>query len=334
VTSPGRRPSLHDALALWRGEPLADIDSEVLLRALAERHPLRERLWWLLMTALRRCGRRAEALDAYREISRHLADDLGIDPGAELGDLHLAVLNDGPGDVAITGRAATGPASADEPSAADQPSPAWVGQCRLPPVVPDFVGREASIATLLDHLRPIDGAPPTRVVTVSGLLGSGKTALALYVAHALRADYPDGQWYVRLGGAGPDPRAPARVLDWYLRTALAAGEVLGHGTDPPPPAPEGAVPTPAFPAVGDALGWFDAERDTVVALIRIAADEGPAPYAWRLFEAIQPDLRNRNHVDAREAAVTAALGAANGDRGVTAGCAEPGHAVVGARPLR
>lgn len=115
------------ALRLWRGEPLADVAFEPFaqgeiarlreLRAaivelkleaeLASGHPgqavagleaaltedpLRERLWWLLMLALHRCGRQAEALRAYQRARSVLTEELGLDPGVELRDLEQAIL--------------------------------------------------------------------------------------------------------------------------------------------------------------------------------------------------------------------------------------------------
>jgi DNA-binding SARP family transcriptional activator len=111
--------ALSEALALWRGRPLADLDDlpeativagcleelveglrEELLtleldhrrpaeliaqaRQLAAEQPYRERRWELLMLALYRAGRQAEALDAYAECRRRLLDDLGLDPGVGL----------------------------------------------------------------------------------------------------------------------------------------------------------------------------------------------------------------------------------------------------------
>uniref|UniRef100_UPI0013C36FC2 tetratricopeptide repeat protein n=1 Tax=Allorhizocola rhizosphaerae TaxID=1872709 RepID=UPI0013C36FC2 len=104
--------------------------------------------------------------------------------------------------------------------------------------------------------------------------------------------------------------ARQRLLDWYLQTALAAGAVLGFGT--------GGEAGQAFDTQEEAMRWFDAERDNLVALIRAAAADGLAPMALRLFEAIQPDLRNRNHVDAWGTAVDAALEAASGDPAMSA----------------
>src|ERR671935_749132 len=115
-------PRLEEALALWRGPPLADfayepfaqdeirrleelrvsaledrIDADLALgrhekvvaelEALAREHPLRERLQGLRLIALYRCGRQAEALEAYRQARRTLVDELGIEPGPELQEL-------------------------------------------------------------------------------------------------------------------------------------------------------------------------------------------------------------------------------------------------------
>ncbi|WP_194923707.1 AfsR/SARP family transcriptional regulator [Catenulispora pinisilvae] len=122
---------LDEALELWRGEPLADVPSEVLHRevvpGLVEQHlaaleqridldlelglhreritelialttgyPLRERMWAQRMLALYRSGRTAEALRAYHQAHKVLAEELGIDPGLELRDLHQAVLTGDP----------------------------------------------------------------------------------------------------------------------------------------------------------------------------------------------------------------------------------------------
>jgi len=120
---------LAKALALWRGPVFADLPPNPALEAsvayfeqlrlateedhadavlecgrpeavvnplhrLADDHPLRERRWVLLMTALHRCGRRAEALDAYQRARRHLYDELGLEPGPELRDAQRAILTD------------------------------------------------------------------------------------------------------------------------------------------------------------------------------------------------------------------------------------------------
>lgn len=118
---------LSEALSLWRGPALLDVQSDLLhrdlvprlteeycnalerrlelaislgrhgdvvgeLRSLTHRHRFREGFWRLLMTALYRSGRQAEALEAYGEISARLSDELGIDPSHELQDLRRTIL--------------------------------------------------------------------------------------------------------------------------------------------------------------------------------------------------------------------------------------------------
>jgi DNA-binding SARP family transcriptional activator len=122
-----RAQTLRDALALWRGEPLAELafepfaqaevfrleelrlaatedlvgaelecgkDAELVpqLESLVARNPLRERLRGQLMLALYRSGRQADALSAYQDARRVLAEELGLDPGPQLQQLHAAIL--------------------------------------------------------------------------------------------------------------------------------------------------------------------------------------------------------------------------------------------------
>ncbi|MGI5214528.1 BTAD domain-containing putative transcriptional regulator, partial [Plantactinospora sp. CA-290183] len=242
------RAALRAALVLWRGDPLVDVSSEYLhrevvpglvelrlaalerridldlrapaghpalvaeLRGLTARHPFRERFWVQLMLGLTLCDRRSEAFAVYREIRRRLREELGVDPGEEMQRVHLALLR---GEPAPTGTEHGAPAG---PVAAAPPGASWTSSCQLPLDVGDFVGRGAELEQLLDELRrPHGGGPP--VVAITGPPGVGKSALALRVAHELRPDFPDGQWYVRLHGAGPDRRDPAHVLAELLRTA-------------------------------------------------------------------------------------------------------------------
>jgi DNA-binding SARP family transcriptional activator len=134
---------LDEALQLWRGSALADLDTAPFARAEAGRleeerlaalesraeavlacgrhrdiiaeletlttaHPLRERFWLLLMLALYRAGRQADALRAYRQLREILVAELAIEPGLELRDLHARILRQDPGldrgDRAGTGR--------------------------------------------------------------------------------------------------------------------------------------------------------------------------------------------------------------------------------------
>jgi DNA-binding SARP family transcriptional activator len=138
----GARDLLQEALAQWRGQPLADVPSTELcrveiprlvelrcraieervdldlqlgpsletgdivgeLRALVAEYPLRERFWVLLMRALRQAGRPAEALAAYHEADRLLGDELGTEPGQELRRLHAEILGGTPSRPAVVRR--------------------------------------------------------------------------------------------------------------------------------------------------------------------------------------------------------------------------------------
>jgi DNA-binding SARP family transcriptional activator/DNA polymerase III delta prime subunit len=234
---------LRQALALWRGEALADVPSPLLhrstvarlaeqrldalqrridadlalgrhgelvaeLRSLTDRYPLREQLWAQLMLALYRSGRQADALEAYQRVRRLLADELGIDPGAGLEALHRAILT---GDPALD--------APHDPDATTARRPAVV-PCQLPLDVEALVGRDHLVRRIGQVLADDRRVP---VVALSGPPGVGKTALAIHAAHGLVERFPDGQLYVNLHGAtaGLQPLPPLEVLGRFLR-ALGA----------------------------------------------------------------------------------------------------------------
>ncbi len=223
---------LGEALGLRRGEPLAEFayagfadaeraqldeltlaavearagadlvlgrDGELAgeLEALCRQHPLRERLWELLILALYRAGRQAEALRAFAEVRDRLVGELGIDPGPGLRELQARIL-------------------AQDPSLAAAPVPVPAA----PPPAPgnlkerlsSFVGRDAELEQLREAIRS------RRLVTLTGPGGTGKTSLAVQAAAALREEHRDGAWLVELAGvAEPAGVGPAAA------SALGAG---------------------------------------------------------------------------------------------------------------
>ncbi|MGW0478143.1 BTAD domain-containing putative transcriptional regulator [Nonomuraea sp. NPDC003214] len=218
--------TFREALGLWRGQALADVDSAELrrahgvpleelrltaveerveldlrlgrgaevvgeLRALVNAHPLRERAWAHLLAALHQAGRRSEALAAYQEARRILVDDLGLEPGAELREAHERVLR---GEVAAV------------PVAERR-----VPLNETPPDISDFTGRADVLAWILRAATPEGGGGAPVLLVVHGPPGSGKSAVA--VRAASRMDLPDGRLYAVLGG-----RAPGAVLEDLLRS--------------------------------------------------------------------------------------------------------------------
>ncbi|MDX3575853.1 MULTISPECIES: AfsR/SARP family transcriptional regulator [unclassified Streptomyces] len=241
------RETLNRALALWDGEALAGVpgpyaeaqrvrleewrlgllesrldmdleqgchaDAVSELTALTAAYPLRERLRELLMLALYRSGRQAEALAVYADTRRLLAEELGVDPRAGLRELQRRILQADP--------------ELAEPSApAAEPAVVRVRPAQLPATVPDFTGRAAFVAELSEVLAAAGGGGAGGVMAVSalaGIGGVGKTTLAVHVAHQARPVFPDGQLYVDLQGAGARAAEPETVLGAFLR-ALGAAE--------------------------------------------------------------------------------------------------------------
>jgi predicted ATPase/DNA-binding SARP family transcriptional activator/tetratricopeptide (TPR) repeat protein len=163
------------------------------LEALVALHPLREALWAQLITALYRDGRQADALEAYRRVRGRLAEELGVDPGAELQALEQQVLLQDP----VLRAAGTARIETDfrRPDG------------NISTLSSELVGRDADLRELADLVTG------HRLVTLVGPAGVGKTRLAIEVARGSRL--ADGAWLVRLENA----RTPASI-------PLALGEAL------------------------------------------------------------------------------------------------------------
>ena len=159
------------------------------LEALCREHSLRERLWELLMLALYRAGRQAEALRSFTEIRDRLVDELGIDPGSALRELEARIIVQDPS------LAVEQPAPARAPS---MPSPPG----NLPEPLSSFRGRN----TELEQVDQAIGS--SRLVTLIGPGGVGKTRLAVAAAARRRDQHFDGAWLVEFAGV-TDPAAVA-----------------------------------------------------------------------------------------------------------------------------
>lgn len=209
---------LTSALSLWRGPALEDVPGEPFvageasrldeqrlvaledridadlrlgrhlalvaeLEALLAQHPLRERLWALLMTALYRSGRQAEALEAYRRARVLLDAELGLEPGEDLQRLERAILRH---DLAPS----------DQGRAHNLPTPLTA-----------LIGREREVTEVLDRLER------ARLVTLTGAGGAGKTRVAVEAAHRSLERFPDGVWMVDLAPLSDAALVPQTIAD-------------------------------------------------------------------------------------------------------------------------
>jgi len=284
------------ALGLWRAAPLLDVPSEALrcefvpglerlrlqvledrfdaglrlgrqqemvgqLLDVTARYPLQERFHAQLMLALAGTGRRAQALDAYQGARRVLVGELGIEPGAELRDIHRRVLAGdvveilaGAGDgragqvpPASTAAALAGmsdspaadapPTATKEPTARVPAAPAELTQPRpaqLPADIVDFTGRGRQAGEVYEAFARGEGASgpgAVRIVVVAGAAGLGKTTLAVHAAHQVRDLFPDGQLFVHLSSASGQPAVPGEVLGRLLRDLGVDGDKVPAGEE-------------------------------------------------------------------------------------------------------
>jgi DNA-binding SARP family transcriptional activator len=234
------------ALALWRGDPLADIPTlaglaettrleeerwaAVLGRGEAElelgRHaeliselheltrqrPEHEALYRQLMLALYRSGRQDEAIEAYRVLGRRLDERSGLEPSAETRELNERIRREDP--------------SLKPPSPRSESARARATRQQLPADTRLFTGRQTEVERLLELAKNVaeqvgPGAPGAVTISaVDGLGGVGKSALAVHVAHRAGGLFPDGRLFVDLRGhtRGLEPLASNATLGYLLRS--------------------------------------------------------------------------------------------------------------------
>ncbi|MEU2663792.1 BTAD domain-containing putative transcriptional regulator [Micromonospora sp. NPDC007220] len=243
----GRAATLTEALSLWRGSPYADFRDERFVRQTAERldeqrlaaledlaearldlgehhllageladlvarHPWRERLRAAHLRALYGSGRQREALSAYEQFRRQVRDELGIDPGQELAELHRAILRQDP--------ALRPPAPPSTPARTNLPAPVSPGPYG------GLIGRETAVEAVRERLTS------ERLVTLTGMGGVGKSRLALEAARVLADTFPAGVWLVELAG---QPHCGGQVTCTELVEMVAA--TLEIRDDSPPGLP-------------------------------------------------------------------------------------------------
>ncbi|MBB4679744.1 BTAD domain-containing putative transcriptional regulator [Crossiella cryophila] len=225
---------LGQALALWRGAALADLAGEEFAEAaiarweeerlvaiedrararlllgeqaalaaelaeLAAAHPLRERLQAAYLGALHQAGRQGEAFAGYERLRAELAEQLGVDPGPELLDLHRTMLR--------------------------PPAPAAPARGNLPAPLTGLLGRAEAVRAVGAQLGE------SRLVTLTGAGGVGKTRLALAVAEQVKATFADGVWLVELAGLGRGQTAAgiAEAVAAALDLRAGPGSAQGAG---------------------------------------------------------------------------------------------------------
>ncbi|MFE4059633.1 BTAD domain-containing putative transcriptional regulator [Streptomyces sp. NPDC059096] len=262
----GASAYLSEALAQWRGSALGGVTSHLadtelprldesritvfeqmaeadlglgrhaeLLTALTdlvEEFPVRERLRSLLMKALYRSGRQADALAVYYSARKVLAEDLGVYPSPSLNAVFQGILNGDPELDAPRVRLHT----VRHRPTAEIPA-------RIPPDIADFTGRRAELRELAERLSPSSPAQP---LVITGMVGSGKSALAVRAAHENAAKFPDGQLHVDFTKEGnrmrgtygvlgeliravdPDVMLPSSLIEriWLYRSNIASRKML------------------------------------------------------------------------------------------------------------
>ncbi|MFD1365209.1 AfsR/SARP family transcriptional regulator [Actinoplanes sichuanensis] len=190
------------------------------LRTVAAAAPLDEPVQAALVRVLAATGRQAEALTHFAGVRRLLAEELGVDPGAEL----IAAFNE-------VLRAE--PAPAPPPDAVAVRSASVIRPAQLPADLRTFAGRSDWLRRLSSFLRASADTTTVAVAAISGMGGVGKTTLAVHSAHQLASAFPDGQLYANLRGFDPSvKRVPAQeVLRGFLGALGISDADIPSGVD-------------------------------------------------------------------------------------------------------
>jgi DNA-binding SARP family transcriptional activator len=304
---------LREGLGLWRGPALAEVADETFAQAernrleelrvaaledrlaadldlgghaaavaeleeLAGRYPFRERLAGLLMLALYRSGRQAEALQAFAAARRALAGELGIDPGRWLRQLQAGILRQDPGLDWAPPPEESGPPPGEAGGSAGEASPALAASVtRSPQAAGDLVGRDDQLAALDAILAGARGGGG-RVVLVAGEPGIGKTRLAEEAARRAAAAGMQVAWGRCHEGDGAPALWPWAQVVRQLAAELAPGQLaamLGPSAAwLGPLMPELAEPAPPLPVADLGAARFQLNQ-AVAGLLRRAAETRP-----------------------------------------------------------
>ena len=305
---------LREGLGLWRGPALAEVADEGFAQAernrleelrvaaledrlaadldlgghaaavaeleeLAGRYPFRERLAGLLMLALYRSGRQAEALQAFQAARRALAGELGIDPGRWLRQLQAGILRQDPGLDWMPPPAEPGPPPGETVGSAGKAGPALAASVTQPPqaAADDLVGRDDQLAALDAILAGARGGRG-QVALVAGEPGIGKTRLGEEAARHAAAAGMQVAWGRCHEGDGAPALWPWAQVVRQLAAGLAAGQLaamlgpsaawLGQLI------PELAGPAGPPPAADLAAARFQLNQ-AVAGLLRLLAEGRP-----------------------------------------------------------
>jgi DNA-binding SARP family transcriptional activator len=323
------RGSHAEALSLWRGPPLAEfafqrfaqsdiarleelrlvcleerIETDLAggrhaelageLDALVKEYPLRERLRAQLMLALYRSGRQGEALDAYQATRRTFVDELGIEPGRQLRDLHQAILNQDPSleppEEPADGEMATmPPAATAEPRAREVRKTVTVlfADVSISAEALDPEPRRRVLARCFDDLRPVlEGHGGTVERSMGGAVTAVFGIPTVHEDDPLRAVRAGAELRVRLADLAEKLGGEWRE-QLQLRAGLCTGEVVAGG--------DGERPSATGVPVDAAISLQQAAQpneillaDSTFRLVRDFVEAEPADGHFRL-RSVLPD---------------------------------------------